>query len=427
MKSFSLLCTFLSGACCHLVAATSTLESFLTFPNRANLVSTAGRAAWVEIQNGQINVFGAFSVDRFSSFQMSNHSGDAGMAINDLQFSRDGDLLFYTYGPSDDANPTHEIVPPTQQMVVLSFKSSVQPTRLLGPHVIVAVAASGDAVAHAETSATGVTVFETNLTTGTVSSLFRSKHGSISSASWSPDGQTLVFSNNRFDHGYIGLFQRGSTRLRWIAPSIDTDVEPVWSPSGDSIAFFRMRGSSVDSDGKLHQGQSFSVLVARVPGADKRATRRGPPHMEIEALEAFRDFEFGFSGGGDNGFGVRPLLWAGEDTLVFPSETSGFVHAVAATRPASADGGGSWTVRDLTPGQCEHQDWIYGDGGWLYLSHNCDNVNSLGIKRVHLFSNQVRGMLGRHTPPNFCLVCCRFFLSRWWVRPFRRRPCSKRR
>jgi hypothetical protein len=57
--------------------------------------------------------------------------------------------------------------------------------------------------------------------------LFSSKHGSISNAVWSKDGETLAFANDRFDHAFIGLYHRGQDRLQWLSPSVDTDTQVV--------------------------------------------------------------------------------------------------------------------------------------------------------------------------------------------------------
>ena len=98
-------------------------------------------------------------------------------------------MLFYTYGPSGNANPTHNIVPPSQQMVALPFSdSSHQQARFLEPHEIVAVAPAGDAAVYALKVPDGISIHKTNLTTNRTVALFRTKHGRIPNAVWSPDG-----------------------------------------------------------------------------------------------------------------------------------------------------------------------------------------------------------------------------------------------
>jgi len=56
---------------------------------------------------------------------------------------------------------------------------------------------------------------------------------------WSPDGTHLVFVSTRGDHSFIGIFDAAAKSVNFIAPTVDTDSDPVWSVDGKRIAFVR--------------------------------------------------------------------------------------------------------------------------------------------------------------------------------------------
>jgi len=115
--------------------------------------------------------------------------------------------------------------------------------------------------------------------------------------------------------------------------------------------------------------------------------------------EVLRD-TLGYPGGGDNGYGVRPLLWSADGAEVLVgSERSGFTHVLAAN--ASGDvAAGTDAARDLTPVECEHQDWVLG-GVWLFVASTCVAGNGSGSGSLSIDRVDTRS-LARHavTPPD---------------------------
>jgi len=63
--------------------------------------------------------------------------------------------------------------------------------------------------------------------------------GQNHSEEWSPEGSQLVFVSTRGDHGFIGLYDVDAKTVRFLAPSVDTDSDAVWSLDGKRIAFVR--------------------------------------------------------------------------------------------------------------------------------------------------------------------------------------------
>ena len=66
--------------------------------------------------------------------------------------------------------------------------------------------------------------------------------GQSQSPVWSPSGDRLAFVSDRGDHCFIGIFQSDSAPIRYLAPSTSRDGDPRWSPDGREILFVRQPG-----------------------------------------------------------------------------------------------------------------------------------------------------------------------------------------
>ena len=53
---------------------------------------------------------------------------------------------------------------------------------------------------------------------------------------WSPDGQRLpLFASHRGDHSFIGIYDPAAPYVKFLAPTVDSDTDPVWSTDGKQV------------------------------------------------------------------------------------------------------------------------------------------------------------------------------------------------
>src|SRR5581483_3551389 len=59
----------------------------------------------------------------------------------------------------------------------------------------------------------------------------------------SPDGTKLAFISTRDNHAFIGVYDMRTRKVEFMAPSVDYDGSPTWSPDSKRIAFIRRPGT----------------------------------------------------------------------------------------------------------------------------------------------------------------------------------------
>eukprot|EP00656_Telonema_subtile_P018189 TRINITY_DN19802_c0_g1_i1.p1 TRINITY_DN19802_c0_g1~~TRINITY_DN19802_c0_g1_i1.p1 ORF type:complete len:840 (+),score=100.20 TRINITY_DN19802_c0_g1_i1:121-2520(+) len=397
-RSWAVLTLILAVTCSE-----STLESFLNFPNRARLLGctndTMSVVAWTETVAGQSNIFAATKTlqeDRFGpTFNVTAFRGDDGMVIENLAFGSNCSVAYFTRLGSNDANPTHDVNPPTSWIYAAGIGAggAGMPPSKVGSGTLRAVASHPDdhqdrvyvagapATQNLGASLEGARV--TELGEPFPVFILTVKHGSISSLAWSHDGRRMAFANDRGDHAFIGVYSRGQPKIEWLSPSFDADHGPVWSSDDSLLAWVRVRdtsdaagtqsGSGFLDDKGGRNGPAYSMMVADMSQPSCSGPRRLCPERPVR--EVFRDWQYGYP---DSGFGVKPIQFSADKaTLVFGTEVSGHVHVVAVKVQGDIAAGTNVTT-DLTPAECTAQDWVLA-GDSLYVADNCDLVDSTGI------------------------------------------------
>lgn len=302
------------------------------FVSELSAAPAGGRVAWVANQEGRRNIFVAAPPD-FRPRALTTTERDDGQEITSLAWTPDGRTLFYVRGAAanragENPNPASDPVGADQAVWRVSVEGGA-PVRLAegsAPQV----SPRGDALLFLR----GGAVWRLGLAGAANAAperLFRAR-GTSGSVRFSPDGARIAFVSGRGTHAFIGVYNLDQGTLRWIAPSVDTDLEPAWSPNGSHLAFIR-RPAARDPMlfRAVREARPWSIMVADAATGAARTLWTADPGM------------------GSAPWGVtasNQLLWTADDRIVFPWEKTGWVSLWS----VSAAGG---PAVQLTPGNFE--------------------------------------------------------------------------
>jgi dipeptidyl aminopeptidase/acylaminoacyl peptidase len=235
-----------------LAPAAFSLEQILSYPFVVEMVAspTQPRFAWVVVQGGVRNVWGAAGPD-FTPRRLTDYRADDGQELTNLAISSDGKVVVFVRGGDHDANwdaegglqpdPNHSPVQPKVQIWAVAFGDAAAggAPKLLADGDAPVISPRGDRVVFVKDNQ--LSVVPTDGSAPAKSLLF--SRGTVGSPVWSPSGDRLAFVTSRGDHSFVGVFTSDSAPILYLAPSTSNDISPAWSPDGKRIAFVRRPGS----------------------------------------------------------------------------------------------------------------------------------------------------------------------------------------
>jgi dipeptidyl aminopeptidase/acylaminoacyl peptidase len=347
-----------------------TLEELMStpFPENLTAAKSGDRVAWTFNQEGKRNVWVAEGPS-FAARRLTSYLEDDGQPLSELSFSEDGNTIVYVRGEGKNVagqypNPTSNPAGAEQTVWSISW-SGGEPKRI-------------DVGASPQISSKGRVAYirDGQIWIAPLDGAEKPKQlivrGQNHSEEWSPDGSQLVFVSTRGDHSFIGIYDVVNKTIRFVAPSVDTDSDPVWSLDGKRIAFVRRLAEPRDTpNGYFLQPDKPHPWAIWAADASP-----GSAH-EIWHSSASPEGSYPYMAN-DTGGGV--LHWVAGNRLLIASEQDGWQHLYS----LSADGG---APQLLTPGDCEVEQWsLTPDYKSVFFNSNCGDID-----RRHLWSVSVTG------------------------------------
>ena len=308
------------------------IEQIFSAPFPSDLVASrvGGRFAWVFNLRGSRNIWMAEpSQSGYVTRALTTYTGDDGIDVGQLSWDAQGDTVLYVRGGDlegggPDPNPLSSPAGAQREEIFAVSVSGGQP-RKLADGSSPAVSPNGNLVAYLAKDQVWLARLDGS---GESRPLIHEK-GSSSSLRWSPDGSKLAFVSRRGDHSFVGVYNVGQNSVIWLAPSVDRDADPEWSPDGRYVAFIRIPAGVTRVLGS--SAEMWSIWVGdSVHGTGRQIWKAsaGPGNL-FQGIEA-----------------EQQLHWAAGDRIIFPSEGIGWLHLYS----ISAQGG---SAQDLTPGNFE--------------------------------------------------------------------------
>ena len=348
-----------------------TLEELMSapFPEHLTAAKAANRVAWTFNQEGKRNIWVAEGPS-FAARRLTAYLEDDGQPISDVNFSVDANTIVYVRGEGKNAagqfpNPTSN--PAGTEQTVWSIAWTGGAPRRVDAGDSPKISAKGT-IAYVRDGQIWVAPLDNGEKPRQL--IVR---GQNHSEEWSPDGSQLVFVSTRGDHSFVGVYDVDAKTVRFLAPSVDTDSDAVWSLDGKRIAFVRRPAEPRDTPAghflQPDKPHPWTIWVAEVASGGAREIW----HSSASSQGSYPSMAK------DTGGGV--IQWAADNRLVIASEEDGWQHLYEL--PAD----GSVTPQLLTPGACEVEQWSLSPDRFMVLfNSNCSDTD-----RRHVWSADVVG------------------------------------
>lgn len=354
----------------QLAAQSFTIEQVMSspFPEELTSATQGSTVAWVFNLKGAENVWTA-SGPSFTPNQVTHYEGDNGQPIASLQLTPDGRTAIYARGTEINAegrsaNATAEPKQPQQQVWAADIGGGVP--RMLGD-----MGCAFEGCEDIKISPDGrwvVWAAKHELWMAPVSGSAKVKQltelrGDVSAPQWSPDSQHLVMDVNRKDHSFVVIADiNGDTvqAYHYLAPSVDRDMDPQWSPDGEYLAFIRVPGQEDKRPLIPVHEQSWSLWIGNSKTYEAASIWHSGDQPR-DSLPHFAQQSFHFAAG---------------HRVLFDSEQDGWNHlySIEAT-------GGKPVL--LTQGEFDVEDVsLSADGKQVLFSSNQGDIDRRHLWRV---------------------------------------------
>ena len=208
------------------------------FPSDLVAAPAGGKVAWVFDARGVRNIWVAEPPD-YKARAVTAYTEDDGQEIDELAWTPDARAIVYARGGDFETlreAPNPRSFPQGVEQDIWVVTLAGGPPRKLGEGHSPAVSPKGDTVAYVYKDQ----VWWAKLSSNDKAEQLIHARGKAEGLRWSPDGSKLAFVSMREDHSFIAVYDFSQQSLRYLDPSVDRDLEPVWAPDGQQIAYLRL-------------------------------------------------------------------------------------------------------------------------------------------------------------------------------------------
>ena len=337
------------------------LEQFLSHPIESGFAATPdGKTiAWVVNDHGKRNIMVKQGSDL--PLMITDYQLDDGQEISQLVFSPNGTKLLYVRGSAanhagQNPNPA-SLADGTDMAIYYKEISSRSPATKIVQGTSPVFFKDGIKFLFSK----GGQLYESPMDINANPKLLFSARGVNGNPVFSTDGFEVLFTSQRGDHSFIGIFNINKRAIRWIAPDVSNDGFPVWSPDGKRVAFIRTAGTKMGELGDITGGTRFSILIADAETGRATVIWKSPAD--------------------DGGFAqenATPLAWTSTGRILFFSEHSGWNH-VWSMNESGHD------LKDITPGNGEVESYVLDPTAkFIYFDGNHEDID-----RRHIWKSEV--------------------------------------
>lgn len=318
--------------------------------------------AWVINDHGKRNIVVKTGTDL--PRLLTDYQQDDGQEISQLVFSPNGTKLLFVRGSGANnmgqhANPASLAEGVEQAIYYKEFSSKSPPSKITNGHSPI-IFKDGIRFLFSK----GGQIYESPMDINATPKLLFSARGNNGNPVFSPDANEVLFTSDRGDHSFIGIYNLNRKAIRWIAPDVSQDEFPVWSPDGKQVAFIRKPGTKMNEQSDATGGTKFSVWVADAETGKAVSIWKSPAD----------------DGGFSQYYPNTALAWSTAGRILFFSEHIGWNHLFSIT-PTGGD------LKDLTPGNGEVENYILdATGKFIYFDGNREDVD-----RRHIWKTEVTG------------------------------------
>ena len=357
-KLIILLFIFLTG----ITYSQTALEQMLSHPIESGFASSLDgkNIAWVINDHGKRNVMIKLGNELPKFF--TDYQQDDGQEISQLAFSPNGTKLLFVRGgglnhAGQNPNPASLAEGTEQAIYYKDISSKNQPSKItLGNSPL--FYRDGLKFLFAK----GGQIYESTLEINVIPKPLFVARGSNSNPKFSPNAINILFTSDRGDHSFIGIYSTINKTIRWIAPDVTHDDLAVWAPDGSSVAFIRTAGTRIGELTNKLGGAKFSIVVADAETGRAKAVWNSPAD----------------DGGFSQNYPSTPLAWTTTNRILFYSEHTGWNH-IFSMNPDGSD------VKDITPGEGEVESFVIdATGQSIYFDGNREDID-----RRHLWKSSV--------------------------------------